>query len=414
MPARRNLPVAAMSRLAWRNLWRNHRRTMIMLLAIAVGVWAMIFMTALMRGMVDQMVEDGINSLPGLVQVHHPDFRDDPSIENSMPEPDARMLQALESPAVAGWTRRIRVPAMISSERDSRGVTLLGVDPAGEIALGFDPGTLVEGRFLEGPADKGLVVGKKMLERLETDLGKRVVVMSQDPENNIADRGFRIVGVYEAKLSGLEEIYVYAGLSTVQALLGIEGQISEIAVAGQDYRNMDDLLMQVSAGVDENLEVLSWLELDAYLGAMLGVMDGFVLVWVVVIFLALSFGLVNTIMMSVFERVREIGLMMALGMKPNAILYQILLESLMLLVLGLLAGNILAIATIIPIQDGIDISAVSEGVEMMGASSVLYPALKLKDMVLANSVVILLGIITSLLPAWRASQYRPVEAIAKI
>jgi ABC-type lipoprotein release transport system permease subunit len=414
MPARRNLPVAAMSRLAWRNLWRNHRRTMIMLLAITVGVWAMIFMTALMRGMVDQMVEDGINTLPGLVQVHHPDFRDDPSIENSMPEPDARMLQALESPAVTGWTRRIRVPAMISSERDSRGVTLLGVDPAGEIALGFDPGTLVEGRFLEGPADKGLVVGKKMLERLETDLGKRVVVMSQDPENNIADRGFRIVGVYEAKLSGLEEIYVYAGLSTVQALLGIEGQISEIAVAGQDYRNMDDLLMQVSAGVNEDLEVLSWLELDAYLGAMLGVMDGFVLVWVVVIFLALSFGLVNTIMMSVFERVREIGLMMALGMKPNAILYQILLESLMLLVLGLLAGNILAIATIIPIQDGIDISAVSEGVEMMGASSVLYPALKLKDMVLANSVVILLGIITSLLPAWRASQYRPVEAIAKI
>ncbi len=414
MPARRNLPVAAMSRLAWRNLWRNHRRTMIMLLAIAVGVWAMIFMTALMRGMVDQMVEDGINTLPGLVQVHHPDFRDDPSIENSMPEPDAKMLQALESPAVTGWTRRIRVPAMISSERDSRGVTLLGVDPAGEIALGFDPGTLVEGRFLEGPADKGLVVGKKMLERLETDLGKRVVVMSQDPENNIADRGFRIVGVYEAKLSGLEEIYVYAGLSTVQALLGIEGQISEIAVAGQDYRNMDDLLMQVSAGVDEDLEVLTWLELDAYLGAMLGVMDGFVLVWVVVIFLALSFGLVNTIMMSVFERVREIGLMMALGMKPNAILYQILLESLMLLVLGLLAGNILAIATIIPIQDGIDISAVSEGVEMMGASSVLYPALKLKDMVLANSVVILLGIITSLLPAWRASQYRPVEAIAKI
>ena len=414
MPARRILPFAAMSRLAWRNLWRNHRRTLIMLLAITVGVWAMIFMTALMRGMVDQMVEDGIDTLPGLVQVHHPDFRDDPSIENSMPEPGARMLQALESPAVTGWTRRVRVPAMISSERDSRGVTLLGVDPAGEIALGFDPGTLVEGRFLEGPADKGLVIGKKMLERLETDLCKRVVVMSQDPENDIADRGFRIVGVYEAKLSGLEEMYVYAGLSTVQTLLGIEGQISEIAVTGEDYRNVDDLLKQVSAGADEKLEVLTWLELDAYLGSMLSVMDGFVLVWVVVIFLALSFGLVNTLMMAIFERVREIGLMMALGMKPNAILYQILLESLMLLALGLIAGNILAVATILPIQDGIDISAVSEGVEMMGVSSVLYPALKLKDMVLANSVVILLGIVTSLLPAWRASQYRPVEAIAKI
>jgi ABC-type lipoprotein release transport system permease subunit len=146
---------------------------------------------------------------------------------------------------------------------------------------------------------------------------------------------------------------------------------------------------------------------------MLNMMDGFVLVWIIVIFLALSFGLVNTLMMAVFERVREIGLMQALGMKPSAILYQILLESLLLLALGLVLGNLLAIASILPLQDGIDVSSVAEGMEMMGASSVLYPALKLKDLLLANSVVIVLGILTSLLPAWRASQYRPVEAIAK-
>jgi ABC-type lipoprotein release transport system permease subunit len=130
--------------------------------------------------------------------------------------------------------------------------------------------------------------------------------------------------------------------------------------------------------------------------------------------MALSFGLVNTLMMAVFERIREIGLMQALGMKPSAILYQVLLESLMLLTLGLVAGNILAIATILPIHDGIDISAVAKGMEMMGASSVLQPALKINDLVTANVVVIVLGIVTSLLPAWRASQYRPVEAIAKI
>jgi len=117
--------------------------------------------------------------------------------------------------------------------------------------------------------------------------------------------------------------------------------------------------------------------------------------------------------MAIFERIREIGLMQALGMKPSAILYQILLESVLLLLLGLLLGNLLAIASIIPIRDGIDISAVSQGMEMMGASSVLHPALKLKDIALANIVVIILGILTSLLPAWRASQYRPVEAIAK-
>jgi ABC-type lipoprotein release transport system permease subunit len=115
----------------------------------------------------------------------------------------------------------------------------------------------------------------------------------------------------------------------------------------------------------------------------------------------------------VFERVREIGLMQALGMKPSAILYQVLLESLMLLALGLLLGNVLAVLSILPIRDGVDLSAVAEGFEMMGASSTLYPSLRLRDLVSANLVVIVLGILTSLLPAWRAARYRPVEAIAK-
>ena len=147
---------------------------------------------------------------------------------------------------------------------------------------------------------------------------------------------------------------------------------------------------------------------------MMKVMDGFVLVWVVVIFLALSFGLVNTLAMSVFERVREIGLMLALGMKPGSILGQIVIESMLLLVLGLAAGNFLAWATVVPLEGGIDISVVAEGMEMMGAASVLYPKLTLNDMILANVVVLLLGLLASLSPAWRASRYEPVEAITRV
>ena len=160
-------------------------------------------------------------------------------------------------------------------------------------------------------------------------------------------------------------------------------------------------------------EVLSWMELDPYLGTMMRVMNGFVMVWMVVIFLALSFGLVNTLMMAVFERVREIGLMRALGMRPSSIVYQILVESIMLLVLGLVIGNLVAIGTIVLLKDGIDISGVAEGMEMMGASSMLYTVMQWADLVLANTVVIVLGIITSLLPAWRATQYRPVEALSR-
>ena len=122
----------------------------------------------------------------------------------------------------------------------------------------------------------------------------------------------------------------------------------------------------------------------------------------------------NTLVMAVFERVREIGLMLALGMKPAMILGQILIESMLLLGIGLLIGDVLAYATVKPLESGIDISIVAQGMEMFGASSMLYPALYLKDVILANVVVLILGFFASLSPAWRASRYEPVEAITKV
>ena len=407
------LPVKAIFMLAWRNLWRNHRRTLIMLTAITVGVWAMIFMTALMRGMVDDMLLNGIRSLPGEVQIHHPNYRDDPSINNSIAPPGVELLEALQIPQVTAWTSRVRVPAVISSERDTRGVVLLGVEPDSEQQVSFDEDTISEGRFLEDSSDKGLVIGAKMADHLETDLGKRVVVMSQDPDNDIADRGFRIVGIYRAKLASLEETYIYAGRVTVQKLLKLGDGVSEIAITGEDYRNTGQWYPHIRQAAGEGVETLPWYEVDTYLGSMLAMMDGFVLVWIIIVFLALSFGLVNTLVMAVFERVREIGLMQALGMRPSTILYQILMESLLLLLIGLLLGNVLAVGTVIPLQGGIDISIVAEGMEMMGTSSMLYPALKLNDMIMANVIVIVLGLFTSILPAWRAASYDPIEALNK-
>jgi len=405
------LPFSAVFTLAWRNLWRNHRRTTIMLAAITVGVWAMIFMTALMRGMVDDMLLNGIRSMPGEVQIHHPLYRDDPSINNSIPTPSGELLEALQIPEVVAWTSRVRVSAVIQSERDSRGIILLGVEPASEILVSFDSDSIIEGRFLKGSYDRGLVIGAKMAEHLETELGKRVVVMSQDPDNNIADRGFRVVGIYKAKLASLEETYVYAGRDTIQKLLNLDNKVSEIAITGEDYRNVDKWYPKIKQAAGDSVDTLPWYEVNAYLGSMMSMMDGFVLVWVIVIFLALSFGLVNTLVMAVFERIREIGLMQALGMRPTMILYQILLESFLLLFIGLLIGNVLAVATIIPLQSGIDISAVAKGMEMMGTSSMLYPALKINDMVLANVIVIILGLLTSILPAWRAASYDPIKAL---
>ena len=133
----------------------------------------------------------------------------------------------------------------------------------------------------------------------------------------------------------------------------------------------------------------------------------------VVVFMVLSFGLVNTLIMAIFERVREIGLIQALGMRPGLIVLQILLESFLLLLIGLTAGNLLAWLTIKPLESGLDVSIVAEGMAMMGVTSVIYPSLTVYDVLLANVVVILLGNLTSILPAWRASQLDPVRALNK-
>ncbi len=399
--------------LAWRNLWRNYRRTLIMLAAITIGTWAMIFMTALMRGMVDDMIKSGIRNLPGHVQIHHPDYRNDPNINNSLASPSGTLLNALGQPDVLAWTTRVRVPAVISSERDGRGVMLVGIDPGKELPITRMADRMSAGRFLDNIDDKGLVIGARLAKRLDTGLGKRVVVMSQDPENDIADRGFRVVGLYKATIEAEEESTIYAARDTVQKMLQMDDQISEVAIMGHDYRDITALTEMLKSSVSTDAEVLPWTELDTYLGTMLNVMDGFVLIWIIVIFLALSFGLANTLIMAVFERVREIGLMQALGMRPSSILYQFLLESFFLLAIGLSIGNVAAVASIKPLESGIDLSVVAEGMAMMGAGSTLYPALYLRDILLANVIVIVLGLLTSLLPAWRASRYDPVDALTK-
>ncbi|PLW68470.1 ABC transporter permease [Pseudohalioglobus lutimaris] len=399
--------------LAWRNLWRNYRRTLVMLLAIGTGVWAMIFMSSLMRGMTDQMVLNGLAVLPGEVQIHHPSYRNDPSVVNSMSAPGGDLLAALEKPPVTAWAARVRVPAVIASERDNRGVTLLGVDPSAEQPLGSLPDEIVEGRFLADAGDRGVVLGASLARKLDTQLGKRVVIMSQDPQNNVADRGSRVVGIYRARLASNEEQFVYAGRDVLQEMLGIGDAVSEIAISAGDYRQVALWAPAIIAAAGPDLEVLTWMDLDAFLASMLNLQDGFTLILMVVVFLVLSFGLVNTLAMAVFERVREIGLMQALGMRPSLILYQLLLESLYLLLLGLAAGNLLAWVTIKPLESGIDISGVAQGMEMMGMGTTLYPALAYQDMLMSTVVVIVLGLLASLLPAWRAARLDPVRALNK-
>jgi ABC-type lipoprotein release transport system permease subunit len=404
-----DLPL--LSTLAWRNLWRHARRTVVMLFALALGVWSMVALAAIVRGSMEQHIRKEILNLTGHVQIHAPAYRDDPAVEHRFAPPPP-LARALQRPPVTAWDARVRVPAVVQSERDSAGVTLVGVDPARERGLSFIPGAVTEGRYLESPDDPGLLLGRKLAEQLETGLGRRVVLMSQDARNHVADRGFRVVGIFDADPQAMETGYVFIGRGVAQRMLKMDDAVSEIAVMTHDRDRLAPLLATLR-GQAAGLDVAPWTELQPLLVLSEKVNNVVLLIWFAVVFAAMSFGLINTLLMAVFERTREFGLFQALGMPPRYILGQVLIESLILLGFGLVLGNALGWLNVYWLKDGIDLSAFAQGLELVGVSPVIYPALAPGDVVTANLLVVVLGIAASLYPAWRASRHVPVEAITR-
>jgi len=399
--------------LSWRNIWRNRRRSIVMLAAIIVGVWAMIFMNALMRGMVDQMIKDAVSNLTGHVQIHNALFRDDPSIQNVMHVDINQLHKKMQHHSIIAWAARLSLPGVVTSERATTGITLLGIDPQQEKGLSFAGDLPAQGINIDSADDVGIVIGKKLAEKLETKLGRRIVIMTQDPDNNIVDRGMRIVGIFDAELEATELSYAYTGLHTLQKLTHSKlGDVSEISVLTPQYRDVEETTSYLKKEFPDK-EVISWKQVNKYLSTMLDITDAFILVWAVVVFFAMSFGLVNTLLMAIFERTRDIGLMQALGLTPSLIIVQVVVESVILLMIGLLIGNLLAWLTQLATQNGIDFSVASEGLEWAGMSSRIYPSTLLKDVVFSNFVVLILGIIASLYPAWRAARFVPIKALGQ-
>lgn len=399
--------------LSWRNLWRHTRRTVVILSAITLGVWFMVVSAGLMVGIIEQQVGDTISNLLGHAQIHHRRYRDDPAIEHSMPAPGDTLLSVLNGPQVKQWSGRVRLPAVIISERESRGITLVGIDQARERGLSFIGNPVVAGRPLDSVNDPGIIIGQRLADKLETGIGKRIVIMTQDRNQEVADRGFRIVGLYRAELESTETAYAFSGLHTVQNMVGMGNDVSEISLLSDSRNNLVPLVQELRRAAP-GLESRSWQELEPLIVKAMEVYDNFMIIWYLIIFFAMAFGLTNTMLMAVFERTREIGLFQALGMRPRFIVSQVLIETLVLLLIGVVLGNLSGwLTTDIIMADGIDLSAFSSGMEQFAMASVMHFHLRGSDLVTINSMVILLGLLASLYPAVKAARYVPVEAITR-
>ncbi|MEK6750160.1 MAG: ABC transporter permease [Pseudomonadota bacterium] len=399
--------------LAWRNLWRNPRRTTVILFAIVLGAWAMIVMAAYARGMSKQVFDNAIDNLTGHIQIHAPGYLEDPVIDYAFDSAQTTLKTALSDPEIAQFSPRVRVPAVVASERESQGVTLLGIDPVTEAKMSFLRKSIVAGNFFVSARDPGVIIGKKLAERLETALGRRVVIMTQDAHSKIADRGFRVVGIFDAMMDAQETGFAFISLGAARQMLNLENRVSEIAIKLHDPAHTDATLERLKLQLPA-LDVRAWYKLDMLAKLFQDTWEGSTFVWHLIVFLAMGFGIVNTILMAVFERTREFGLFQALGLKPGFILLQVWLEALLLLIIGLAIGNLVAWLSVLATGDGIDVSAFGQGLEMAKLSKVIPFVLTARDLLIANAVVLILGLLTCLYPAWRAARLVPAHAITRI
>jgi len=402
--------------LAWRNIWRNKRRTAVILTAVVIGIWSMLLLGSLMRGMAVGMIQNGIATLTGHVQIHHKGYRNDPAIENSITEPapvEAVLQQKL--PRGTLWSPRVRVNAVASNARHSSGVTLVGIDPAAEAGISFIGSAIAQGEYLDPAKKNGILIGEALIDKFETKLGRKLVIMSQDANREIASRAFRIVGTFRAEMESTEKQYVFVHRKESQKMLKLDDGISEISILFPDkpdnpaaYQALKDALPAA------DFEIHNWRELLPFQMAYLKILDGFMWIWYLVIFVAMGFGIVNTTLMAVFERMREFGLLKALGMKPWWILREVLTESLLLLITGLTIGNVLGFICIYALMgSGIDLSALAAGAEYAGMTRVIFPAIEIKDVAMSNFIVLFLGILVSAYPAAKAARFTPIEALAR-
>ncbi len=400
--------------LAWRNIWRQWRRNFLIMIAVAIGVFSMVIYDALLRGWQISIIEDTVNNLSGHIQIHAPGYVDDPSVYHNFKLTPELSENLNDNQEVDIWTARINVPAVVVSERETRGVSLIGIDPQIEQKISFLGDVAIDGKMLPKIDSGGVVIGKKMAEQLETRLGKRIVIMTQGKDKQLKEIGLKIIGIYDTGLESMETSFVFISLIKAQKLLGLESSVTEISMRIKDDKKLEIFKKNLAAQFDaQHLSVQSWKDLNRQMAIMTEFVEYNIWIWHFIMLIALAFGLVNTLLTAFYERIREFGLFQALGMGPGMILKQVLFEAWLLVIIGLILGFIFSAIGLAWLDSGIDLTAFADGMEKMGFRKVLVPIYLWQDSISVVVMIILLGLVASLFPAWRAVKMDPIEALNK-
>ena len=396
--------------LSLRNIVRYRRRNFFLFAAIAVAVGGTTLSNSLIRGWQVDMLETAVSGLSGHIKMQAPGFADDPSLQRAFSASTNVVLD--DQLSVAGIAKRINLPAVISSERETRGVAMIGIDPADE-AISLYRDFEVSGETLAGPDDGRLLIGKALAETLQTKIGRRVVMIVEGADGKSRERGYRIAGVFDSPTNWPEEALVFTGLQALQdtlATVGLANPITELSVVLVSDK---DRPMAAERLRDQHpqLVVKDWRQMQPQIAEIVDVVDATMVIWFILIMSALTFGLVNTLIATVMQRTQELGMLRALGMNKQLLLIQVVMECVGIMVVGVIAGLILGVLLVFGLGEGIDLSAFSESVEAFGMSTFLKPVLTVEDLLLFGGLSMLVGLFASFFPARRALKISPLMAM---
>ncbi len=401
--------------LAWKNIWRNRVRSLVVISAVMLGLWAGAFIMSYVFGMMDQRLSDAIEHEISHIQLHHPEYQIDNNPEFDIDQSNQIVSDIQNNSSVKATSARVLAFGMINSPTSSAGAKLIGVNPVDEDNLTHIADLVIEGDYLSTDDRNKIIIGQKLAKKLKVKLRSKVVLTFQDQERNIVAGAFRIKGIYKSYNSAIEDLNIYSNGTDIKRLMGNGSQHHEIALLLEDPEQVENFKSEL-AQTHPTLKVESWRDLSPELRLMIETMDQSMFIFLVIILVALSFGIINTMLMAVLERVREIGMLMAIGMTKPRLFGMIALETIFMVMIAAPIGLLFAFATIEYLGTyGLDLSALyAEGYAQYGFKSMIYPSLEGSYYGRIMMLVLATSLLSSIYPAITALRLNPVTAIRKI
>ena len=398
--------------LAWRNVWRNKTRSLAVILGLSSGLLGAIFYAALGNGMVDNWVQTAIDLELSDIKIHREDYLTLEELDMTMSaQPITGILDTIKN--VKSYSTRVRVDGMAMTANNVQQVTLFGVNPNIEKSVSSIAENLVEGSFFDSlTRSKPIVVSRRLADKLKVRMRSKIIFTLADINGDIAYENFKVVGIFKTNNSMFDEINVFVLKEHLTTILKIpNGQCHEIAIRVNDELLTESTSLSISEMLSDK-KVQTWKDQSPTLRVVESTMGMYNYILIGIVLVALIFGIVNTMLMVILERTREIGMLRSLGMHKKKIAYMITMETIFLCLVGAVIGNIFSYILIqyYGVQ-GIHFEQFAEGFEQYGMSSSMYPTLEMTFYINITVMVVFTAVFSSIFPIVRAFKLDPASAI---